>query len=271
VIPSPFEYVKVRSVDEALAALAEHGEDAKLLAGGHSLLPIMKLRLAIPTVLIDISAIPDLSYVRVEDDSVAIGAGTRHFELEKNEVARTEVPLLPHVAGRVGDPQVRHRGTIGGTTAHSDPASDLPTALLALGGTVVLQGPGGRREVPVTEFWTGFFETAMSPDEMVVELRVPRTGSVGWGYEKFTRRENDWPIVAAAAVAGRVALANMAGMVVRATATEEALARGASIAEAAELADQGTSPSSDMHADEEYRRHLARLLTRRALETAAGI
>jgi len=270
VIPSPFDYVKVHSVEEALSALAEHGEDAKLLAGGHSLLPIMKLRLAIPTVLIDIGGIPDLSYVRVEGDQVAIGAGTRHFELERDEVARAEVGLLPHVAGRVGDPQVRHRGTIGGTTAHSDPASDLPTALLALGGTVVLQGPGGRREVPVTEFWTGFFETAMSPDEMVVELRVPRVGATGWGYEKFTRRENDWPIVAAAAVDGRVALANMGGTVVRAIATEEALARGASIAEAAALADQGTEPSTDMHADGEYRRHLARLLTRRAPATAAA-
>lgn len=273
-IPSPFDYVRVGSVDEALSALAEHGEDAKLLAGGHSLLPLMKLRLAVPTVLIDISGIPGLSYVRVEGDGadavVAIGAGTRHHELEHDEVARAEVPLLPHVAGLVGDPQVRHRGTIGGTTAHSDPASDLPTALLALGGTVVLQGPGGRREVPVTEFWTGFFETAMSPDELVVELRVPRTGALGWGYEKFTRRANDWPIVAAAAVDGRVALANMGGAVLRATATEEALAAGASIAEAAALADQGTSPVADMHADADYRRHLARLLTRRALETAAG-
>ena len=269
-IPSPFDYVRVQSVDEAVAALSELGEDAKLLAGGHSLLPIMKLRLATPAVLIDISGISDLSYVRVEGDEVAIGAGTRHHELERSEVARVEVPLLPHTAGRVGDPQVRHRGTLGGTVAHSDPASDLPTALLALGGTVVVQGPGGRREVPITEFWTGFFETALLPDELVVELRVPRTGDAGWGYEKFTRRENDWPIVAAAAVQGRVALANMGGSVVRATATEEALARGASIAEAAALADQDTSPTSDMHADQEYRRHLARLLTRRALEKAAG-
>jgi aerobic carbon-monoxide dehydrogenase medium subunit len=269
-IPSQFDYVKVRSVDEALAALTEHGEDAKLLAGGHSLLPIMKLRLAVPSVLIDISGISDLSYVRVEGDEVAIGAGTRHHELERSEVARAEVPLLPHTAGRVGDPQVRHRGTLGGTVAHSDPASDLPTALLALGGTVVVQGPGGRREVPITEFWTGFFETALSPDELIIEVRVPRTGSAGWGYEKFTRRENDWPIVSAAAVQGRVALANMGGSVMRATATEEALARGASIAEAAALADQGASPTSDMHADQEYRRHLARLLTRRALEKAAG-
>jgi aerobic carbon-monoxide dehydrogenase medium subunit len=270
VIPASFDYVRAESADEAVSLLAEHGGDAKLLAGGHSLLPLMKLRLAMPAVLVDIAAIRDLSYVRVEGDEVAIGAGTRHYELERSDVARAEVPLLPHVAARVGDPQVRHRGTLGGTVAHSDPASDLPTALLALGGVVVVQGPGGRRSVPVTEFWLGFFETALEPDEVIVELRVPRTGAAGWGYEKFTRRENDWPIVAAAAVDGRVALANMAGSVVRATATEEALAGGASIADAAALADQGLEPSSDMHADAEYRRHLARLLTRRALEKAAA-
>ncbi|NEM08957.1 FAD binding domain-containing protein [Geodermatophilus normandii] len=269
-IPSPFEYVRVRSVDEAVATLTEHGEDAKLIAGGHSLLPIMKLRLAVPAVLVDISGIRDLSYVRVEGDEVAIGAGTRHHELEGDAVAAAEVPILPYVAGQVGDPQVRHRGTVGGTVAHSDPASDLPTALLALGGTVVVQGPDGRRGIPVPDFWLGFFETALRPDEVIVEVRVPRTGQAGWGYEKFTRRANDWPIVAVAAVEGRVALANMAGSVVRATATEGALARGASIAEAAALADQGTSPGADMHADQEYRRHLARLLTRRALERAAA-
>jgi aerobic carbon-monoxide dehydrogenase medium subunit len=270
VIPGSFEYVRPTSVEEAVAALVEHGDDAKILAGGHSLLPLMKLRLAMPAVLIDISRIPGLSYVRVDGDEVAIGAGTRHHELEQDEVAAAEVPLLPYVASQVGDPQVRHRGTIGGTVAHSDPASDLPTALLALGGTVVVQGPSGRRDIPITEFWLGFFETALAEDELIVEIRVPRTGSAGWAYEKFTRRANDWPIVAAAAVDGRVALANMAGSVVRATATEEALARGASIAEAAALADQGTSPGADMHADQEYRRHLARLLTRRALEKAAG-
>jgi carbon-monoxide dehydrogenase medium subunit len=268
-IPAPFDYVRARSVEEAVAALTEHGDDAKLLAGGHSLLPLMKLRLATPAVLIDIAGIPGSSYVRVEGDEVAIGAGTRHAELERSDVARAEVPLLPHVAALVGDPQVRHRGTLGGTTAHCDPASDLPTALLALGGDVVVQGPAGRRTIPLTEFFLGFFETALEPDELIVELRVPRTGSAGWGYEKFTRRANDWPVVAAAAVDGRVALANMAGVVVRASATEEALARGASIEEAAALADEGTSPVSDMHADEEYRRHLARLLTRRALEKAA--
>ncbi|SET83521.1 FAD binding domain-containing protein [Geodermatophilus poikilotrophus] len=269
-IPGSFELVRPASVEEAVAALVEHGDDAKVLAGGHSLLPLMKLRLAMPAVLVDISRIPGLSYVRVEGDEVAIGAGTRHHELEKDAVAAAEVPILPYVASQVGDPQVRHRGTIGGTVAHSDPASDLPTALLALGGTVVVQGPSGRRDIPITEFWLGFFETALAEDELIVEIRVPRTGSAGWAYEKFTRRANDWPIVAAAAVDGRVALANMAGSVVRATATEEALARGASIAEAAALADQGTSPGADMHADQDYRRHLARLLTRRALEKAAG-
>ena len=269
-IPAEFDYTVPATLDEALQALADGGEDAKLLAGGHSLLPLMKLRLAVPEVLVDISRIPDFSYVRVDGDEVAIGAGTRHFELEQSDVARAEVPLLPHVASRVGDPQVRHKGTLGGTVAHGDPASDLPTALLALGGDVVVQGPSGRRSIPVTEFFLGFFETALEPDELIVELRVPRTGSAGWAYEKFTRRENDWPIVAVAAVDGRVALANMAGAVVRATATEEALARGASIEEAAALADEGTSPVADMHADQEYRRHLARLLTRRALEKAAG-
>ncbi|SDN38532.1 carbon-monoxide dehydrogenase medium subunit [Geodermatophilus siccatus] len=278
-IPGSFEYVRPTSVEEAIAALVEHGDDAKVLAGGHSLLPLMKLRLAMPAVLIDISRIPGLSYVRVDGDEVAIGAGTRHHELEKDAVAAAEVPILPYVASQVGDPQVRHRGTIGGTVAHSDPASDLPTALLALGGTVVVQGPNGRRSIPLTDFWLGFFETALAEDELIVEIRVPRTGSAGWAYEKFTRRANDWPIVAAAAVGSRgggaggplrVALANMAGAVVRATATEEALARGASIEEAAALADQGTSPGADMHADQEYRRHLARLLTRRALEKAAG-
>jgi len=270
VIPAAFEYVRAGSTEEALAALAEHGEDAKLLAGGHSLLPLMKLRLAMPSVLVDISRIRELSYVRVEGDELAIGSGTRHAELEHDDVARAEVPLLPHVAGLVGDPQVRHRGTIGGTVAHCDPASDLPTALLALGGSVVAQGPDGRRTIPLTEFFLGFFETALEPDEMIVELRVPRTGGAGWGYEKFTRRANDWPIVAVAAINGRVALANMAGTVVRGSAAEEALASGASIEEAAALADEGTSPSADMHADEEYRRHLARLLTRRALSTAAA-
>lgn len=269
-IPAPFDYVRAGSVEEALAALVQHGDEAKLLAGGHSLLPLMKLRLAVPTVLVDVGHLRDLSYVRVEGDRVAIGALTRHHELETSSAAASDAPLLAHVAGRVGDPQVRHRGTVGGSVAHGDPASDLPTALLALDAVIVVQGPEQQREIAATDFFLGFFETALGPDEMIVELRVPRTGALGWGYEKFTRRDNDWPIVAAAAVDGRVALANMGGTVLRASAVEQALARGAAIPEAAELAAEGTAPSSDMHADGDYRRHLARLLTRRALERAAG-
>jgi carbon-monoxide dehydrogenase medium subunit len=269
VIPSTFDYLRPQTLDEAVSLLQDHGDEAKLLAGGHSLLPLMKLRLAVPGVLLDIGRLRELSYVRVEGDEVAIGALTRDRELQSDRVLGVECPLLAHVAGLVGDPQVRARGTIGGSLAHGDPASDLPTAVLALDGELVLAGPSGTRRVRVTEFFLSFFETALQPDEVLVEVRVPRTGGMGWGYQKFTRRANDWPIVAAAAVDGRVALANMGQTVVRATATERALAGGASTADAAALADDGTTPGSDMHADVDYRRHLARLLTRRALEQAA--
>ena len=170
----------------------------------------------------------------------------------------------------MGDPQVRHRGTIGGSLAHADPASDLPAAVLALDGTVVLRGPRGERRVPITAFYTGVFSTVREPDELIVEVRVPRTGAAGWAYEKFTRRANDWAIVGVAVVDGRVGLVNMGSTPLRATATEAALAGGASIADAAALADQGTDPPGDVTATPEYRRHLARVLTRRALTTAAG-
>ena len=265
-IPSTFDYVRPRTLEQAVSLLQEHGDEAKLLAGGHSLLPLMKLRLAVPSVLIDIGRLTELSYVRVDGDEVAIGALTRDRALQTDPVLNAECPLLAHVAGMVGDPQVRARGTIGGSVAHGDPASDLPTAVLALGGSLVLAGPSGTRRVPVTEFFLSFLETALQPDEVLVEVRVPRSGGAGWGYQKFTRRANDWPIVAVAAVDGRVAMANMGPTVLRAAATERALADGASIADAAALADQGTAPGADMHADGEYRRHLARLLTRRALE-----
>ncbi len=270
-IPSNFEFVRAGSVDEALSALTEHGDEAKLIAGGHSLLPLMKLRLAVPGVLIDVARLTELSYVKVDGDEVAIGATTRHYELNTSQVAKDEVPLLAHVAGLVGDPQVRHRGTIGGTIAHADSASDIPTALLALDAKLIAQGPKGKREIAITDFFLGFFETVLEPDEMLIEVRVPKLGSsVGWGYEKFHRRENDWPVVAVAAVNGKVGMANMAGTVIRASATEQALASGASIEDAAASAAEGTSPSSDMHADAEYRQHLARLLTKRALQTASG-
>jgi carbon-monoxide dehydrogenase medium subunit len=269
-IPVAFSYARPDSLDSALALLAEHGEDATVLAGGHSLLPVMKLRLGAPEVVIDIGRLQELRYIEVKGDEVAIGAGTRHRDLEASEVIGSEVPLLAAVARTVGDPQVRHRGTIGGSLAHADPASDLPAAVLALGGTLVLRSPRGERQVPVTGFYTGMFSSVKEPDELIVEIRVPRTGTAGWGYEKFTRRANDWAIVGVAVVDGRVGLVNMGASPLRASATEAALADGASIDEAAALADQGTDPQSDVSATAEYRRHLARILTRRALTTAAG-
>lgn len=270
-IPVGFEYARPDTVDGAIALLVEHGDDAKILAGGHSLLPVMKLRLAAPELLIDIGRLPELRYQRVEGDELAIGAGSRHRDLEASELVGAQAPLLAAVARTVGDPQVRHRGTLGGSLAHADPASDLPAAVLALGGTVVLRGPHGERRVPVTEFFTGIFETAMEPDELIVEVRVPCEPGAGWAYEKFTRRANDWAIVGVAVVAGRVGLVNMGATTLRASATEAALAGGASIADAAALADEGTQPPSDLAGTPEYRRHLVRVLTRRALTTAAAI
>jgi carbon-monoxide dehydrogenase medium subunit len=268
VIPAAFDYVRAGSLDEAVSLLVAHGEDAKLIAGGHSLLPMMKLRLAFPSVLIDIRTLPEASYIRVDGDAVAIGALTCHRDLVGSAILRAEAPLISHVASHVGDPQIRNRGTIGGSLSHADPAADLPTAVLASDATLVLYGPDGRRELPATEFFRGYFDTAMTAEEMIVEIRVPRTGPTGWHYEKFTRRANDWAIVAVATVAGRVALANMGSQPLRAAATEAALASGASVQDAAALAADGTEPVEDMHADPAYRRHLARVLTRRCLEAA---
>jgi aerobic carbon-monoxide dehydrogenase medium subunit len=269
-IPVGFGYERPDSVDSALALLAEHGEEATILAGGHSLLPVMKLRLAAPELVIDIGKLSELRYIRVEGDEVAIGSGSRHRDVESSQLVQAEVPLLAAVARTVGDPQVRHRGTLGGSLAHADPASDLPAAVLALGGTVVLRGPRGERQVPVTSFYTGVFSTVKEPDELIVEIRVPRTGTAGWAYEKFTRRANDWAIVGVAVVDGRVGLVNMGPTPLRASATEAALADGASIADAAALAAEATDPPADMAATREYRRHLAKVLTGRALTTAAG-
>jgi len=250
--------------------LAEHGDDAKVLAGGHSLLPMMKLRLAQPEILIDIGELTELAGVSANGDELVIGATTRHADLAASELVRAEAPLLAYAAGQVGDPQIRHRGTIGGSLSHADPAADLPMALVALGGSVELQGPGGSRTVSADDFFQGFFETAMQPDELLTAVRVPRRPGAPWGYQKFVRRANDWAIVGVAAVDGRIALANMGPKPLRATAAEEALAGGASAAEAAQHAADGTSPGEDMHADREYRRHLARVLTRRALEHETG-
>jgi aerobic carbon-monoxide dehydrogenase medium subunit len=268
-IPASFDYVVASSAAHALELLTEHGDDAKLLAGGHSLLPMMKLRLATPAVLIDIGRLDELAGVAVVGNDLVIGATTRHAELAASELVLAEAPLLAHAAAQVGDPQIRHRGTIGGSLSHADPAADLPMALVALGGSMQLQGPGGSRVVAADDFFQGFFETALQPDELLTAVRVPRRPGVPWGYQKFVRRSNDWAIVGVAAVDGRIALANMGPTPLRATAAEEALAAGASPAEAAEHAAEGTSPGEDMHADREYRQHLARVLTRRALEHQA--
>jgi carbon-monoxide dehydrogenase medium subunit len=266
VIPAVFDYIAAQSPAHALDLLAEHGDDAKLLAGGHSLLPMMKLRLATPEVLIDIGRLTELSGISSEDGELVIGATTRHADLATSALVRELAPLLAHAAGLVGDPQIRHRGTIGGSLAHADPAADLPMALVALGGSVELSGPGGTRTVTADDFFTGYFETALEPDELLTAVRVPSRPGQPWGYQKFVRRANDWAIVGVAAVDGRIALANMGPVPLRATAAEQALAGGASVAEAAELAAEGTSPGEDIHADRAYRQHLARVLTRRALQ-----
>ncbi|HYS33224.1 MAG TPA: xanthine dehydrogenase family protein subunit M [Streptosporangiaceae bacterium] len=265
-IPAPFDYVAAGSAAEAIDLLARHGDDAKVLAGGHSLLPMMKLRLAAPAVLVDIARAAGLAGISVDGDELVIGATTRHADLVSSALVRADAPLLAHAASLVGDPQIRHRGTIGGSLAHADPAADLPMALVALGGSVELAGQAGTRRVRADDFFAGFFETALADGELLTAVRVPRRPGVPWGYQKFVRRANDWAIVGAAAIDGRIALANMGPVPLRARAAEQALAAGASAAEAAELAADGTSPGEDIHADGEFRQHLARVLTRRALE-----
>ena len=269
-IPAAFDYEAADSAAHALSLLADYGEDAKLLAGGHSLLPMMKVRLAQPAVLIDIARVPELSGIRAEGAELVIGATTRHAELVSSPLVKAEAPILAYAAAQVGDPQIRHRGTIGGSLAHADPAADLPMTLLALGGSVEITGPAGVRTVAADDFFTGPFETAVAPDELLSAVRVPRGGDVRWGYQKFVRRANDWAIVGVAVYDGRVALANMGGTPLRALAVEEALRGGASVTEAAAHAADGTSPGYDFHADTEYRKHLARVLTKRALQGETG-
>jgi aerobic carbon-monoxide dehydrogenase medium subunit len=270
VIPAAFEYVRAGSADEAVSLIAEHGEDAKFLAGGMSLLPLMKLRLSTPAVLVDLGRVRDLSYVRDGGDHLAVGALTRHRDLETSELLAQQCGVLRAVAGQVGDNQVRHRGTIGGSVVHGDPASDLPAALLALDATFHLTGPNGERSVAARDFFLGFLETAAAPDELLTEVRVPKSGANGFGFEKFNRRAQDYAIVAAVAARTngsiRVALVNMGGTPLRARAVENALAQGAAVEDAAREAAVGTEPPEDLNASPEYRAHLARVLVRRALE-----
>jgi len=268
VIPSAFTYKRAGSAEEALELVAEYGEDAKFMAGGHSLLPLMKLRLAAPEVIIDLGGLRDLSYITDRGSHVAIGALTRHHDVQHSELLGRQVPLLAHAAGEVGDPQIRHRGTIGGSIAHADPASDLPAVLLALNATIVARGADGSREIPIGEFFEGLFETALEPDELLTEIQVPKPASAAWAFGKFTQRAIDWAIVGCAVSGGRVALVNMGGTPLRAAATEAALAAGASPAEAAAHAAEGTSAADDIRASREYREHLARVLVSRALTEA---
>jgi aerobic carbon-monoxide dehydrogenase medium subunit len=270
VIPAAFDYQRADSAEEAIALLTEHGDEAKLLAGGHSLLPMMKLRLAVPSVLVDVGRLDDLRYVRDAGDHIAIGALTRHRDLETDALLAEAAPLLHHAAGEVGDPQVRHRGTIGGSLAHADPASDLPAVLLALGGSLVAKGPNGEREIAATDFFTGFLESALEPDELLTEVRVPKLDTLGWSFQKFNRRAQDWAIVGVAAVRANghngVALVNMGSTPLVASGVVDALDSGSGAAEAAERATEGTEPQGDINASPEYREHLARVLVRRALE-----
>lgn len=278
-IPATFDYEVAESPDHAIALLGER-EDAKLLAGGHSLLPAMKLRLARPSLLVDVGRLGELSYVRDAGEQIAIGALTRHQDVRDAPLLRQHCPIVSHAASMMGDPQVRHRATIGGSLVHGDPASDPPAVMLALGAEMVVRGSGGQRVVPALEFFTGAFQTAVAPAEMLVEVRVPKLGpSTGWSYLKMRRRAQDWATVAVAAVVERsngsigkasIGLTNMGATPLRATSAEEAIAGGASIEEAAALISEGTEPPSDHAASSEFRRHLAKVLGRRALEEASA-
>ena len=271
-IPAAFEYERAESVDQAIQLLSGDPE-AKILAGGHSLLPLMKLRFAQPSMLVDIGRIRDLSYVREEGDQIAIGALTRHHDLEHSDLLHEACPIVSYTASTIGDPMVRHMGTIGGSMAHADAASDLPTVLLALDGSLVARGPNGSRTIPASEFFVGLFTSTLEPNEVLTEIRVPKQPA-GWSYQKFHRRAQDWAMVGVAAVrmngGAHVALTNMGDRPLRASAVESALQGGADPAAASASAPEGTAPPSDAFGSAEYRQELSKVLVRRALEEALG-
>jgi carbon-monoxide dehydrogenase medium subunit len=284
VIPSAFDYVAATTVEEALAALSQAGDDGKILAGGQSLVPVLRLRLATPTTVVDLNKISELRGVREDGDVIVVGAMTTHHDVLHDPLVREHAALLALATQTVGDPQIRHRGTLGGALVHADPAGDLLAPVVALDAEMVIVGPGGRRTVPAAEFFVDLFTTAVEPDEVLVEVRIPK--KTGWGahYEKFQRVAQAWSIVAVAAAVrteggsiaeARVALTNMAATPVRATGVEQALAGQPATVEAiraaAEHAAEGASPMSDGNADADYREHLARVLTGRAIAAAAGV
>ena len=275
-IPAPFDYEVAESVEHAVELLGAR-EDTKLLAGGHSLIPLLRLRFARPAVLVDVGQLDSLRYVRDAGERLAIGALTRHHDLQHDALLQEHCPLVSYTAGLIGDPQVRHRGTIGGSVAHGDPASDLPTVLLALDAELVVHGPEGERTVPAGEFFHGVFETALGPRDVLTEIRVPKLGPAGWSYVKFTRRAQDWATVGVAALVRRsngtvedaaIALTNMGPTPVRARTAEEALRSVADVAAVAEAVAAESDPPSDTAGSAEYRRHLATVLARRALAEA---
>jgi aerobic carbon-monoxide dehydrogenase medium subunit len=279
-IPAEFDYAAPDSLDGVLGALADGGEEAKLLAGGHSLIPLMKLRLAFPTLLVDLRKVPGLEGVERQNGSWRIGAMTRHADLQ----GREDLGIVARAAASIADQQVRNRGTIGGSLVHGDPASDLPAVLLVTEGTVSLRGPGGMREVAAADLFIDYLKTAVAPDEVMTEVHIPAMDGWGHGYQKFNRRSEDWAMVGVCALvkrAGdgscedvRVGLTHMGSTPLRARAAEDALRGGPldadAIARAAEQASEGTDPPSDLNASSDYKRHLARVLCKRALEQAAA-
>jgi carbon-monoxide dehydrogenase medium subunit len=281
-IPREFDYVCPSSIEEVFAALRAQPEDAKLLAGGHSLLPLMKLRLASPALLVDLSGVPGLRGVRDDGDFLTVGAMTTYIDVIDDPLVRRHCRPLAAVAGCVGDPQVRHRGTIGGALAHGDGAGDVPSLALALEVELVVRGPAGSRVISASDFFIGWFQTAIAEDEVLTEVRVPKLDkSWGFDYQKFTVSEQGWAIVGSCALVrrqddrisdARVSLTNMAPVPVRARDTERLLVsapvRDDVLSLAAEAAPVGTEPGSDLTGDADYRRHLARVLTRRALDRA---
>ncbi len=284
-IPAQFDYTAPTTVADAVSALGEAGEDAKLLAGGQSLIPVLRLRLAFPTVLVDLGRVAEMRGVREEGDALVIGAMTRHAEVMSDPLVRQHAALVAEATATVADPAVRHRGTFGGALAHADPAGDLAAVAVALDAQLVVEGPAGRRSIGAADFFVDYLETAMTPDEILVEVRVPKlSGTWGVHYEKFNRVAQAWSIVGVAAAVrrengsiaeARIGLTNMGSTPVRATSTEQALAGAgadlAAVKEAASHAADGTSPPSDLNGAADYRQHLARVLTARAVAAAAGL
>ncbi len=279
-ISAEFDYEVPETLEQAVRMLQENGDEAKLLAGGHSLLPLMKLRLAAPALLVDLRRVPGLHGIQRENGTWRIGAMVPHTELEHSP----ELGLISKAAGSIADPQVRNRGTIGGSLAHGDPASDLPAVMLIAEGEVTAQGQGGQRTLAAAELFQDYLQTSLEQTEVLTEIRLPTLDGYGFGYQKFNRRSEDWAMVAVSALVKqtgdicedvRIGLTNMGSMPLRASAVEEAL-RGQplnkeTIANAAEQAAEGTDPPADLNASADYKRHLARVLCRRALEEAAGL